>query len=46
MAEIPILNLFHGQNKQKRLDDNTNYHLRVETDKVIPRGVPPLAERR
>jgi hypothetical protein len=28
MAEIAILTLFHGQNKQKRLDDNTTYHLR------------------
>jgi hypothetical protein len=31
LPRYPILNLFHGQNKQKRLDDNSNYHLRQDS---------------
>ena len=27
--KYPILNPLRGQNKQKRLDDNTTYHLRA-----------------
>lgn len=46
LCNTAILNLFHGQNKQKRLDDNTDYHLRGGQKKwlgMLPVFFPPLS---